>query len=319
MRENPRSFEDDTPTVELPAVTAPLPPVQPFPAQQQRVPAQPPTTRVQPRVSSWATPTEVDAVAIPVSEGRAPGPPGESDKERRRREMNEYRLAVWERRFVACVRWLYSRARTAVYITAVVVLPGLLLPPIRGYLNWVMVANLALVGFVAVSLVAGEVTSRRPQWSCMLGALFRLLLVGGFAIACGYVSEADPWKETLAGAPKSWNPGRGGTHPPGGHITFRSQTRLEPEGLLHRSGSAQTTGMGGCPRHLRLPPGDAPFLPGAFLGAAQQCLHHCPDFPDRLGVTGHRVRTRTAAMALATASRLPSLRAATHIRPFSVP
>ena len=149
-------------------------------------------------MSSWATPTEVDAVAIPVSEGRAPGPPVESDKERRRREMNEYRLAVWERRFVACVRWLYSRARTVVYITAVVVLPGLLLPPIRGYLNWVMVANLALVGFVAVSLVAGEVTSRRPQWSCMLGALFRLLLVGGFAIACGYVSEADPWKETLA-------------------------------------------------------------------------------------------------------------------------
>ena len=191
MRDNPRSFEDDTPTVELPAVTTPLPPVRPSPAQA-------PPTQVQPRVEPWATPTEVDAVAIPVSEGRAPGPPVESDKERRRREMNEYRLAVWERRFVACVRWLYSRVRAAVYITAVAVLPGLLFLPIRGYLNWVMIANLALVGFVAVSLVAGEVTSRRPQWSCMLGALFRLLLVGGFAIACGYVSEADPWKETLA-------------------------------------------------------------------------------------------------------------------------
>ena len=197
MREKPRSFEDDTPTVELPAVTAPLPPVRPAPRQQQ-APAQPPSTQMQPRVGSWATPTEVDAVAIPVSEGRAPGPPAESEKERLRREMNAYRMAFWERRFVACVRWLYSRARMAVYITAIVVLPGLLFPPIRGYLNWVMVANLALVGFVVVSLVAGEVTSRKPQWPCMFGALFRLLLVGGFAIACGYVSEADPWKETFA-------------------------------------------------------------------------------------------------------------------------
>lgn len=197
MREKPRSFEDDTPTVELPAVTAPLPPAQPYPAQQ-RVPAQPPPTQLQQRVGAWGTPTEVDAVAIPVSEGRTPGPPVESEKERLRREMNAYRMAFWERRFVACVRWLYSRIRMVVYITAVVVLPGLLFPSIRGYLNWVMIANLALVGFVAVSLVAGEVTSRRPQWSCMLGALSRLLLVGGFAIACGYVSEADPWKETFA-------------------------------------------------------------------------------------------------------------------------
>lgn len=197
MRENPRSFEDDTPTVELPAVTAPLPPVQPAPVRQQ-APAQPPPTQMQPRVGSWATPTEVDAVAIPVSDRRAPGPPAESEKERLRREMNECRLAVWERRFVACVRWLYARARMAVYITAVVVLPGLLFPPVKAYLNWVMVANLALVGFVAVSLVAGEVTSRKPQWPCMFGALFRLLLVGGFAIACGYVSDADPWKETFA-------------------------------------------------------------------------------------------------------------------------
>ncbi|WP_130873786.1 hypothetical protein [[Pseudopropionibacterium] massiliense] len=197
MRENPRSFEDDTPTVELPAITTPLPPVRP-PLVRQQVPASPPQTQVQPRVGSWGTPTEVDAVAIPVSEGRTPGPPVESEKERLRREMNEYRLAVWERRFVACVRWLYSRVRMAVHITAVVVLPGLLFPPVKGYLTWVMVANLALVGFVAVSLVAGEVTSRKPQWPCMFGALFRLLLVGGFAIACGYVSEADPWKETFA-------------------------------------------------------------------------------------------------------------------------
>ncbi len=197
MRENPRSFEDDTPTVELPAITTPLPPVRP-PLVRQQVPASPPQTQVQPRVGSWGTPTEVDAVAIPVSEGRTPGPPVESEKERLRREMNEYRLAVWDRRFVACVRWLYSRVRMAVHITAVVVLPGLLFPPVKGYLTWVMVANLALVGFVAVSLVAGEVTSRKPQWPCMFGALFRLLLVGGFAIACGYVSEADPWKETFA-------------------------------------------------------------------------------------------------------------------------
>jgi len=197
LRENPRSFEDDTPTVELPAITTPLPPVRP-PLVRQQVPASPPQTQVQPRVGSWGTPTEVDAVAIPVSEGRTPGPPVESEKERLRREMNEYRLAVWERRFVACVRWLYSRVRMAVHITAVVVLPGLLFPPVKGYLTWVMVANLALVGFVAVSLVAGEVTSRKPQWPCMFGALFRLLLVGGFAIACGYVSEADPWKETFA-------------------------------------------------------------------------------------------------------------------------
>ena len=144
------------------AVMAPLPPVRPAPRQQQ-APAQPPSTQMQPRVGSWATPTEVDAVAIPVSEGRAPGPPAESEKERLRREMNAYRMAFWERRFVACVRWLYSRARMAVYITAIVVLPGLLFPPIKGYLNWVMVANLALVGFVVVSLVAGEVTSRKPQ------------------------------------------------------------------------------------------------------------------------------------------------------------
>ena len=186
LRDNPRSFEDDTPTVELPAITTPLPP------------AQAPPTQMQPRVGSWATPTEVDAMAIPVSEGRASRPLVESDKERRRREMNEYRLAVWERRFVACVRWLYSRVRASVYITAVAVLPGLLFPPIKGYLNWVMVANLVLVGFVAVSLVAGEVTSQRPQWSCMLGALFRMLLVGGFAIACVHVSEADTWKETFS-------------------------------------------------------------------------------------------------------------------------
>ena len=59
---------------------------------------------MQPRVGSWATPTEVDAVAIPVSEGRAPGPPAESEKERLRREMNAYRMAFWERRFVACMR-----------------------------------------------------------------------------------------------------------------------------------------------------------------------------------------------------------------------
>lgn len=32
----------------------------------------------------------------------------------------------------------------------------------------------------------------------MFGALFRLLLVGSFAIACGYVNEAGPWKETFA-------------------------------------------------------------------------------------------------------------------------
>ena len=248
-------------------------------------------------------------MAIPVSEGRASRPLVESDKERRRREMNEYRLAVWERRFVACVRWLYSRVRAAVYITAVAVLPGLLFPPIKGYLNWVMVANLVLVGFVAVSLVAGEVTSQRPQWSCMLGALFRMLLVGGFAIACVHVSEADPWKETFssllgfakpvwlqiqaflawraAGSSKPWNSGRRGAHQSGGHVSFRSQAGLESEGLLHRTGSARTTGMGGCPRHLRLPPGEAPLLPGAFLGVAQQRLHHCPDVPDRLGVTGH--------------------------------
>jgi lipoprotein len=41
------------------------------------------------------------------------------------------------------------------------------------------------------------VTSRQPQWSCMFGALFRLLMVGGFAIACSYVSDADPWKAVV--------------------------------------------------------------------------------------------------------------------------
>lgn len=31
----------------------------------------------------------------------------------------------------------------------------------------------------------------------MFGTLFRLLLVGGFTIICGYVSEADPQKGTF--------------------------------------------------------------------------------------------------------------------------
>jgi membrane protein len=197
LRENPRSFEDDTPTVELPAITAPLPPVHQAPSQQQ-VPAQPAPVPPQPRAGSWATPTEVDAVAVPISERRHPEPPAESDKERRRREMNQYRMSVWDRRFVACVRWLYARIGMAVYLTALVVLPGLLFPPVKAYLNWVMIANLTVVGFLAVSLVAGEVTSRAPQWSSMVGALSRMLVVGGFAIGCGYVSDADPWKEMLA-------------------------------------------------------------------------------------------------------------------------
>ena len=184
MRDDPLAFEDDTPTVELPAITVPMAPVQPATAPQQ-------TWRV--------TPTEVDAMAS-VSSPAQPSAAvaAESERERRRRELNQYRRQVWDRRFVAWVRWLYSRVRTAVYITVVLMLPGLLFRPIRGYLDWVMIANLGLVGVVAVSLVAGEVTSRQPQWSCMFGALFRLLMVGGFAIACGYVSEADPWKETFA-------------------------------------------------------------------------------------------------------------------------
>lgn len=183
MRDDPLAFEDDTPTVELPAITVPMAPVQPATAPQQ-------TWRV--------TPTEVDAMAS-VSSPAQPSAAvaAESERERRRRELNQYRRQVWDRRFVAWVRWLYSRVRTAVYITVVLMLPGLLFRPIRGYLDWVMIANLGLVGVVAVSLVAGEVTSRQPQWSCMFGALFRLLMVGGFAIACSYVSDADPWKAVV--------------------------------------------------------------------------------------------------------------------------
>lgn len=57
------------------------------------------------------------------------------------------------------VRWLYPWARIVVYIIAIAMLPELLFPPARGYLNWVMIANLALVDFVMAPLVAGEVTS----------------------------------------------------------------------------------------------------------------------------------------------------------------
>lgn len=102
-------------------------------------------------------------MAVPVSGGRTPGSPAESGKERLRCEMSACRMAFWECKFVTYVHRLYSWARMAVYIATIATLPGLLFPSTRGYLNWMMIANLVLVGSVVASLVAGEVASRGPQ------------------------------------------------------------------------------------------------------------------------------------------------------------